>query len=186
MLLIVDIGNSYTKFKIKESSFYFSLKTSIYNDVEELKKCFPIEKNNSITDAIISSVCLNKDEIIKEFLINEYNVTPIIINHNLKYDIKYPALNELGSDLISLMEGASIYSNTHLTISLGTATVFNLVIDNNYIGTAISPGIFTSLNGLIDSASMISISNSPSKNWSLKSFFFVIPLFFVYFATLNN
>jgi len=160
MLLLVDIGNSFSKFKIDNTNIVFSLKTSSYETVDDLKKLFPIEHLDNVTEAIISSVSLNKDNLIKEYLKEEKGIDSIIIkNVGMKYLNDYPTVNnELGSDLVAIMEGASLSSNTHITISLGTASVFNLVIDKKYIGTSISPGVFSSFKGLVESTSLFKLT----------------------------
>jgi len=159
MLLVVDIGNTCTKFKIMDSEYKFTLNTSDYSNIEDLKKVFPMPKEN-IDKCIISCVCLNKDKIIKEFVDEIFNINSLVVNHDMNTIIKYPKENnELGSDLIALMEGASLCADTHITITLGTATVINLVINNVYIGTVISPGVLSSLSGLVGSTSLLKMIN---------------------------
>jgi len=155
MILLVDIGNTYTKFKYDDLDV-IRIETKLITDFTYLLNYFK-DDNSSIFKCAISSVVINKAEIVKEFVKAKYHIDSLIISKELKTTIKYPTKeeNELGSDLISLMEACSKDANTFITISLGTATVINFVKDKVFKGCAIAPGIITSLNGLINSASLI-------------------------------
>ncbi len=155
MIILVDIGNTYIKVSTSlDYSIIDKTKTREIKDFSSIK--LPIFKD--LDGVIISSVSKGKEHIYYEYFKEKYGIKPYIVSHDSKTKVVYNLKteeNELGSDLIALMEGASLKSNSFIIISLGTATVFNVVKDLKYIGTAISPGILTSLNGLIDSASLI-------------------------------
>jgi type III pantothenate kinase len=63
--------------------------------------------------------------------------------------------NELGADIFSALEASSLVIDTFLNIDLGTATTFNLVINNKFMGCAIAPGLMTSAKALVGDAAQI-------------------------------
>lgn len=158
MVLLIDIGNTYTKITTDSGEFFTQFSTSSYKDTESLNDKLSSNLDGlEIKDAIISSVVKGRADIFKEYLDSKYNINSLILTHSLKFNIEYPKEedNELGGDLIAIMEGLSKINKTFIGISLGTATVFTVVKDLKFIGCAIAPGILTSLNGLINSASLI-------------------------------
>ena len=161
MILLIDIGNTYTKISSDDRKHFYQFLSSSYNDFESLESVFPNTIEESIEGAIISSVVRNKENIFKEYLDKKYNIDSLILTHDLKFHCEYPEKdkNELGGDLIAIMEGASKKHETFIGVSLGTATVFVVVKNLKFIGCAIAPGVFTSLNGLINSASLIENTN---------------------------
>ena len=161
MILLIDIGNTYTKISSDDRKHFYQFSSSSYKDVQELNNIFPNIIEESIEGAIISSVVINKEIIFKEYLDNKFNIDSLILSHDLKFNCLYPEKdkNELGGDLIAIMEGISKTHKTFIGVSLGTATVFVVVKNLKFIGCAIAPGVFTSLNGLINSASLIEDTN---------------------------
>jgi len=155
MILLIDIGNTYTKFKF-DNKDVIRIETSKITDSNYLINYFK-DDNSSLFRCSISSVVIGKADIIKEFIEKKYNITPLIISKYLKTNCIYPKhdKNELGSDLISLIEGSIVNDDTFVSISLGTATVINFVMNKKFMGCSIIPGILTSFNGLINSASLI-------------------------------
>ncbi|MBP5342364.1 type III pantothenate kinase [bacterium] len=156
MVLLIDIGNTYTKISNINRDFFIQISTSSYQTVEEI-----INTNHdffqSTENAIISSVVKGKADIFRKYLIKKYNIDPIIVSHDLIYNTIYPKKeeNELGADLIAIMEALTPKFDSYIGVSLGTATVFVVVRNHKFIGCAIAPGVFTSLNGLVNSASLI-------------------------------
>ena len=152
MLLLVDIGNTYTKIKLENDSRIFRIETSKIKNISSLNKLFPSEL--SFDSVCISSVSKGKELVFKEYF-DSKDISSVIIDKDLKFNIKYPSLNELGSDLMALMEGCSLIDGSFIAISLGTASVFLYVKDYEFMGCAIAPGLLSSLDGLINTASMI-------------------------------
>ena len=166
MLLLVDIGNTYTKIKLDNESNVFHIPTSKIKNVDSLKELFP--KDLSFDSACISNVSKGKDLIFKEYF-DELNIKSLIINKDLKFRIKYPLVNELGPDLMALMEGCATICSSFIAISLGTASVFLYVKNNEFMGCAIAPGLLSSLDGLINTASLIE-DTVLSKDYELLGF----------------
>ena len=156
MVLLIDIGNTYTKISSNDRKVFYQFLTSSYKDEIDLRSKLPLSKED-VDGAIISSVVKNKEYTLKDYLDREYQIDSLILKHNLKFNCIYPSedKNELGGDLIAIMEGIATKEKSFIGVSLGTATVFVVVKDLEFIGCAIAPGVFTSLNGLINSASLI-------------------------------
>ncbi len=154
MILLADIGNTYTKLKIDGMKEVHSFLTK---DMTEgfISSLFPICFRGKFNGAAISSVVRGADRILYSYLKEEFGIDSLVVTKDLKFDMIYPEKNELGPDLMCLMEGALEYSDTFIGISLGTASVYMGVKEKKFLGCAIAPGVLTSLNGLINSASLI-------------------------------
>ena len=154
-MLIIDIGNTNIKFGIcinnkiiqtirissqprRTADEYFFFFNSMINQLHI--------SNLTITDVIISSVVPSITKPMIELSTNYFNTTPTIIN-NYHADICNIKINLndklLGSDrLASIIGAVTLYPNKNLLIiSMGTATVFNLVNkDKSIYGQVIAPG----------------------------------------------
>jgi len=75
---------------------------------------------------------------------------------NLKKIIKIKVNSkEIGSDRLSNAISVLDNKNNFIVVDFGTATTFDIVIKNNYLGGVIAPGVSLSLNTLISKASLI-------------------------------
>ncbi|QGR02262.1 type III pantothenate kinase [Ehrlichia ruminantium] len=155
-MLIIDIGNTNIKFGIcinnkiiqtirissqprKTADEYFVFFSSMVNQLHI--------DDFTITSIIISSVVPSITKPIIELSTNYFNINPIIINNyhadicNIKIDLNDKLL---GSDrLASIIGAVTLYPNKNLlVISMGTATVFNLISKERSIyGQVIAPGV---------------------------------------------
>jgi type III pantothenate kinase len=140
MQLIIDIGNSWSKFAIYSGlelvdSGYITNENSSADITEILKKYHQLKK------AIISSVRENPPFVsfIKEHL------TTLELTHTTPLPVKlnYNSPETLGRDRIAGAAGASVlYGNPILSVDAGTCITFDFVNENGeYEGGAISPGI---------------------------------------------
>ena len=158
MILLVDIGNTNTKLKYSSSEEVFSVRTSSKYSSRNLEKLFKDMPKKKVDGAIISSVVPLLTKPASAFVEKVFSVKPLIVNKTLKSHIKYPMKdeeNELGSDIFSALEASSLVIDTFLNIDLGTATTFNLVINNKFMGCAIAPGLMTSAKALVGDAAQI-------------------------------
>ena len=152
MILLIDTGNTQTKFKLYSKEEFYMVKTSEINSLS-----FKSYINEVVDGAIISSVVKGASDILKRIIKEEYGIDALVVNTNLKSNVFYDKdmVNKLGTDMFSSLEGAMSLSHTFLSIDCGTATTFNLVIDGKYIGTTIAPGVYTAHNALFTNASLI-------------------------------
>ncbi len=151
MYLIIDIGNSFTKFAVFKK---FKIKKQLVLSSTELCKSKDLKTllSADFDAAIISSVRTDTLEFVKKSL----QKVPYLIK--LSHDTPIPLKNiyktkaTLGADRIAAAVGASnIFPNTNvLIIDAGTALTIDFVSsDNTYRGGVISPGMsmrFRALN----------------------------------------
>ncbi len=188
MYLIGDIGNTETKiflfdqnFKIKKKWNLPSIKISkryLY-----LNMRFLISKRSKVKKIIFSSVVPKSFFLIKEFLNKEIKKVRVIElkQINLKNLIKLRVnRKQVGSDRLANAIGIMEKKKNYIVIDFGTATTFDVITNNIYLGGIIAPGVNLSLENLINKASLIpriklnKTSNIIGKNTSdaVKSGFF--------------
>lgn len=163
MLTTIDIGNTHivtaildekgnilstfrvtTKEKLTEDEYFTYFKTNLdYNNIDI----------NSITDIIISSVVPNLNCVFDYFGKKYFNKLPLKIDTNLNLPFTFaPHINSsgFGADrIINIVQSLKEYPNETLIIfDLGTATTYEVIQNNTYIGGGIFPGIEMSLNAL--------------------------------------
>ena len=188
MYLIGDIGNTETKiylfdqnFKIKKKWNLQSIKISrryLYSNMR-----FLISQRSKIKKIIFSSVVPKSFFLIKEFLSKEIKKVRVIElkQINLKNLIKLRVnRKQVGSDRLANAIGIMEKNKNYIVIDFGTATTFDVITNNIYLGGIIAPGVNLSLENLINKASLIpriklnKTSNIIGKNTSdaVKSGFF--------------
>jgi type III pantothenate kinase len=153
MLLAIDIGNSYTKFGIFESSSLidkFSIPTERDYTADEL--LFDRLRRNgdrflTIGTVAVSSVVPELDGTFRRALKKHLNVTPIFIDHTFDFGLKinYNPPTAAGIDrLVNAAAAAAKHGAPVIACSFGTATTFDVVdAHSTYLGGAIAPGMRT-------------------------------------------
>ena len=149
-------SKSFLKKNKKRIKIYWAKDKSKLN-LSEFKK---IIKNKSINKAaLFSSVVPKYHLILRKFLKRFYNIKLREIkektfNKIVKINIKNN--NQVGSDRIANAVGVyKKYKSNCIVLDFGTATTFDVVIKNNYLGGIIAPGVNLSLNTLIKKADQI-------------------------------
>ncbi|MDA9631582.1 type III pantothenate kinase, partial [Candidatus Pelagibacter sp.] len=110
-----------------------------------------------VSKILFCSVVPKSFNIIKKFLSTKTKLkSHEVKNLNLKSLIKIKAnFKQVGSDrvtnAISLMDN----KNNFIILDFGTATTFDVLIKNSYIGGIIAPGVKLSLDTLFDKATLI-------------------------------
>jgi type III pantothenate kinase len=162
MYLLGDIGNT-------------EIKICLFNENKKLQKKIKFETNlitNKFLIKKFSSMKLKKYNIkkvifcsvvpivylkIKNILIKKFNLKSNELKNlslsklvNIKVNKK-----QIGSDRLSNALSVIDNKNNYIIIDFGTATTFDVVIKNNYLGGVISPGINLSLKTLVSKATMI-------------------------------
>ena len=157
-LLLIDIGNTNTKIKVTGSDEVHTIQTSDKYTKEILSMLLPEQIKVDVDDVVISSVVPKALLPIKKFIQEEFNMEPIIIDpKTTKSFVNFPdnVKNIFGSDMFSSMNGVAVKEDTFLSIDCGTACTFNLVINHDYVGTSIAPGLSTSHRALLSNAAQI-------------------------------
>ena len=171
MYLIGDIGNTEVKLCLFDTKDKLIKKTVLKSNLITkkflLKKLFFLRsKSHLIKTSVFSSVVPKIYKIIKSFLINTIKVRSIElkeINLNKIINIKVNK-KQIGSDRLANAISVCDNKNNFIIVDFGTATTFDVVIKNNYLGGIIAPGVSLSLNTLISNASLIPNLNLKSIN----------------------
>ena len=162
MYILGDIGNTDTKIflvskknKILKRINFISKKISI-NQLKILFKKNKIQINK-IEKILFCSVVPNTFKIIKNYF---SKITKVkcneVKNLNLKSMIKIKVeYKQVGSDRITNAISLLDNKNNYIILDFGTATTFDVLIKNTYMGGIIAPGIKLSLNTLSDRATLI-------------------------------
>ena len=153
--LIIDIGNTnidfvnFNKLTNKYSN-PFTVDTSdiLKNRFNNINKKI---KKNFYRGALCSSVVPNAFDKLKKILKKKNINLNEIKDRNIKLPIKIKINkpNQVGSDrLVNSIAAFKIYKKNSIIIDFGTATTFDVITKNIYIGGMITPGINLSLKVL--------------------------------------
>ncbi len=159
MIIVGDIGNTDVKicFFYKGLKRKYLFKTSSINK-QTLKRRFNfLQKKIYFKNAIFSSVVPKTYNQIKKIFYNLYRVKCIElkkINLSKLINIKVNR-REIGSDRLANAIGILNMKKNFIVIDFGTATTFDVITANNYLGGVIAPGVNLSLENLIKKASLI-------------------------------
>ncbi len=162
MYIIGDIGNTETKIyvysKKKKIIRKIILKSNLINK-KNLKKnlSFILKRRFDIKKIIFSSVVPNIFKLIKIFLnknfkLKCYEIKELDINKLIKILVNK---KQIGSDRLCNAIAINDNKNNYIVVDFGTATTFDVIIKNKYLGGVIAPGVSLSLNTLSSKASLI-------------------------------
>ena len=177
MNVIGDIGNTEVKVCLIDNNFKIKKKIIIKtNEVSNAKINnkigYLLKKRKNIENIIFSSVVPEVYKHFSNFFKIKYKKKIFEIKKlrlNKLIDIKVNR-KQVGSDRLANSIAVIDNKNNYIIIDFGTATTFDVIIKNKYLGGVISPGINLSLNTLISRASLIpeinltKISNVIGKN----------------------
>ncbi len=162
MYLIGDIGNTDIKICLFSSNLKLIKKikfpTKNLNRKFVHKNLFFIKKfNNKIKNIVFSSVVPQSFKLIQFSLKKLTKIKCIELKKcNLKKILKIKVnKKQIGSDRLANAISVIDNKNNFIIVDFGTATNFDVVIKNNYIGGVLAPGVELSLNNLIEKASLI-------------------------------
>ena len=162
MYLIGDIGNTDIKICLFNNNLKLvrkiRLKTSLLNNNYLANNLKFINKYKSkITKVLISSVVPWAYKNIKKFIeksikINCIELKKLKLNNLLKIKVNK---KQIGSDRLANAIAVIDKKRNFIVVDFGTATNFDVVVKNSYIGGILAPGVSLSLNTLSDKASLI-------------------------------
>ena len=116
-----------------------------------------MRKKIYLKNAIISSVVPKTFSQIKKIFYNLYKVNCVELKKlnltrliNIKVNKK-----EIGSDRLANAISVMSKNKNFIVVDFGTATTFDVIKKNNYLGGVIAPGVTLSLDNLIKKASLI-------------------------------
>ena len=162
MYLIGDIGNTEVKIcafnRNKKLLKKIILKSNLITNKYLYKHLiFLKSKKYKLHHAIFCSVVPKYYNKIKFFIKKKLNINCTELKE-LKLDklIKIKVnRKQIGSDRLSNAISVIDNKNNYVIVDFGTATTFDVVVKNNYLGGIIAPGVNLSLNTLISKASLI-------------------------------
>jgi type III pantothenate kinase len=162
MYIIGDIGNTEVKLcqvsKNNNVKKKIILKTQLIDNKYLKKKLSIFFKKNKVKNNIyFSSVVPKVFNLIKFYLYKNFKIICIEIkmlnlNKLIKIDVNR---KQVGSDRLCNAICVNDYKNNYIIVDFGTATTFDVVIKNKYLGGIIAPGLSLSLNTLVSKASLI-------------------------------
>ena len=162
MYILGDIGNSDTKvFLVNKKNRVIKKidfpSKKISNKILKLKFNLLIKDFEKIEKILFCSVVPKSFTLIKKFLLKNtkkkiYEVKDLKLKSLINIKANY---NQVGSD--RLTNAISLLNNkdNFIILDFGTATTFDVVINKNYRGGIIAPGIKISLKTLSDEATLI-------------------------------
>ena len=162
MYLIGDIGNTDIKICLFDKNYKvvkkLILKTNLISNkylssnLNFLKKYSP-----KINIILFSSVVPPVYSIVRKYLKKKLKQKCVELKQiNLNKFVKIMVnKKQVGSDRISNAIGIIDKKSNYIILDFGTATTFDVVIKNKYLGGVIAPGVNLSLKTLISKASLI-------------------------------
>ena len=161
-ILVIDVGNSFTKIGVFEKNSEKSSKVVLIPTEKKANKKLLISKlkeftNFNITDAIVGSVVPEVKEYFKTLIFDVFKIHPYSINNKTKFSFKIDeqSKKEIGDDLLALCEYCVEYNDTAMGISFGTAIAGVYLQDKKLKGVTIGIGLGFGLNKLVDKASLL-------------------------------
>ena len=162
MYILGDIGNTETKlYLVSKNNKILKKITFISNKVNIRSLNYLFTKNklnlNKIEKILFCSVVPKTFKTIKKFLSKKTKVKcHEVKNLNLKSLIKIKVdFKQVGSDRITNSISLMNKKNNYIILDFGTATTFDVLVNNTYIGGIIAPGVKLSLNTLSNKATLI-------------------------------
>ncbi len=162
MLILGDIGNSVTKLFLVNSKNKILKKISlpsklITNSILNRKFKILIKDFKNIEKILFCSVVPKAFKSVKKFISKKtkvkcYEIKDLDLRSILNIRANF---KQVGSD--RLVNAISLMSSkkNFIILDFGTATTFDVLVNNTYQGGVIAPGVNISLNTLIDKASLI-------------------------------
>ena len=162
MYVIGDIGNTETKICVYSTEKIILkkiiLKSSLISNSYLKKNLSSIFKKNVVIKKIVfCSVVpkifkLIKFFLLKNFKLKVFEIKELNVNKLIKISVNK---KQIGSDRLCNAVGINDNKNNYIIVDFGTATTFDVIIKNNYLGGVIAPGVLLSLNTLTSKASLI-------------------------------
>ena len=162
MYILGDIGNTETKLYLVSKNNKILKKINFISKKVNLRSLnYLFIKNklhlNKIEKILFCSVVPKTFKTIKKFLSKKTKVKcHEVKNLNLKSLIKIKVdFKQVGSDRITNSISLMNKKNNYIILDFGTATTFDVLVNNTYIGGIIAPGVKLSLNTLSNKATLI-------------------------------
>ena len=168
MLLALDIGNTNIKIALFEGlkllhSWRVAMdrrRTADEYGVQMSSFFVHLGLSTKAVDGIIVSSVVPSLNYTIDHMFSIYfpNIVPLQVHAGLRTDLyyEYDSPQKLGSDRICNSVAANrLYGGNCITVDFGTATTFNVMAGQRFLGGMICPGFKVSTTALIESAAML-------------------------------
>ncbi len=167
MLLAIDIGNTNIKigvFKGTEIVAHWRVLTERHKLADEyavlIRNLFALEHidvstiHGCVLSCVVPPLMMQFTHLCSKYL----GLTPLVVGpriaSGLTFDVENP--DEMGSDRIAnSLAAIRTYGSPVIAIAFGTATTFDVVVDNVYMGGCIAPGLGISSDALFSLAARL-------------------------------
>lgn len=167
MLLAIDIGNTNIKIGVfggTEIIAHWRVLTERHKLADEyavlIRNLFDLAQINvsdihgCVMSCVVPPLTMQFSQLCSKYL----GITPLVVGprviSGLTFDVENP--DEMGSDRIANSLAATvIYGSPVIAIAFGTATTFDVVVDNVYIGGCIAPGLGIAADALFSLAARL-------------------------------
>jgi len=167
MLLAIDAGNTNITvglFREQELIAQWRLLTErersaedYGSDVRGLFERANVDRKE-VDGIAIASVVPQLDEALRQIAAS-FSVTPLFVDHTTDTGLKllYEPPSDLGADrIVDAVAAMNKYGTPCIVVDFGTATTFNAISkDREFLGGAISPGLFTCAEALFARAAKL-------------------------------
>ncbi len=159
--IVIDIGNTTIVIGMSENGETIDKIVKLNTEKNKSLAEYELTLNgfiSSCSEAIVSSVVPEINEIFRDYFERNFSITPLFIGSGVKTGIQINSDNpkEVGSDLISNSVAAiNLYDETCLVIDLGTATTFTYLEKKILKGVVLATGLTTSRNALVNMTSQL-------------------------------
>lgn len=166
-IIVVDIGNSYIKIAIVNNKLNV-LNKIMFKTSERItnryifKKLRTISQNINIDGAIIGSVVSHVTNKFYKNIKKMFDISSFLIDQDdikLSFRFNLPNKKTIGQDLLALSEYCSLKNKNAVGFSFGTAIFAILLVNNEFLGASIAPGIGTSFHEFINRVHMIDVTD---------------------------
>lgn len=160
MLLVIDIGNTSTKFGVFENAVLVARQTAPTVHTLTADEIFRlIEIRQTIHAVVVSTVVSELKNAYREFSNKCFNVEPIFVTSSIDTGLKinYVPSDTLGADrFVAAFAATEKYGNSCIVCDFGTATTIDVVNSSGeFLGGIITPGMDTMRESLFTNTSAL-------------------------------
>jgi len=168
MLLVIDAGNTNLTlglYREQELIAQWRLLTQRERsgdeygaDIKDLFERAGIDRSN-VDGIAIASVVPQLDQALRQVAETGFSVSPLFVDHTTDTGLTllYHPPSDLGADrIVDAVAAMNKYGTPCIVVDFGTATTFNAISkDKEFLGGAISPGLYTCADALFERAARL-------------------------------
>ncbi len=168
MLLVIDAGNTNVTvgvFREQDLIAQWRLTTDHEKSGEqygtELRDLFTHDGIDlkGISAVMVASVVPPLDQALRQMVADCFGLTPLFVDHTTDTGLRllYEPPSDLGADrIVDAVAAMTKYGTPCIVVDFGTATTFNAISGKGeFLGGAISPGLFTCMDALYERAAKL-------------------------------